>query len=57
MPEHGDYDAGSCRWYCSSWQSLKEWKDIHDYQPSDPSSETGDPSKRGKAEKPEREYD
>jgi hypothetical protein len=54
MPEHGDYDAGSRRWYCSYWQSLEEWEDIHDYEPSDPSTETCDPFKHGNAEKPEK---
>ena len=40
MPEHGDYDVGSRRWYCSYWQTSEEWEDIHDYDPSDPSKET-----------------
>ena len=42
MPEHGDYHAGSRRWYCNYWQSSKEWEDIHDYAPPDPSTETTD---------------
>lgn len=42
MPEHGDYDSGSRKWYCSYWQSLKEWEDIHDYDPSSPSTENID---------------
>lgn len=55
MPEHGDYDAGSRRWYCNYWQSSKEWEDIHDYDPSDPSTETiYDPFRGGKAEEPEK---
>jgi hypothetical protein len=39
MPEHGDYHTGLRRWYCNYWQSSKEWEDIHDYSPSDPSAE------------------
>jgi hypothetical protein len=42
MPEHGDYHAGSRKWYCNYWQSSKEWEDIHDYAPPDPSAETTD---------------
>ncbi|MGB7953248.1 MAG: hypothetical protein WCF23_04645 [Candidatus Nitrosopolaris sp.] len=42
MPEHGDYHAGSRRWYCNYWQSSKEWEDIHDYAPPDTSAETTD---------------
>lgn len=40
MPEHGDYHTGLRRWYCNYWQSSKEWEDIHDYSPSDPSAES-----------------
>ncbi len=31
MPEHGDYDPKSRKWYCSKWLSQQEWEDIHDY--------------------------
>ncbi|MFZ0220360.1 MAG: hypothetical protein WAM42_01535 [Candidatus Nitrosopolaris sp.] len=54
MSEHGDYDVGSRRWYCSYWQTSEEWEDIHDYDPSDPSRETiNDTFKGNKAEKHE----
>jgi hypothetical protein len=39
MPEHGDYDVESRRWYCSYWQTLEEWQDVHDYDPPDLSIE------------------
>jgi len=39
MPEHGDYNFQSRKWYCSSWQTSKEWEDIHDYSPPYPSAE------------------
>ena len=42
MPEHGEYHAGSRKWYCNYWQSSKEWEEIHDYAPPDPSAETSD---------------
>jgi hypothetical protein len=42
MPEHGDYDAGSRRWYCSYWQTSEEWQDIHDYDPSHSSRDIDD---------------
>jgi hypothetical protein len=42
LPEHGDYDTGLRRWYCNYWQSSKEWEDIHDYAPFDPSAKTTD---------------
>jgi hypothetical protein len=34
MPEHGDYDVESRRWYCSYWQTTEEWQEVHDYDPS-----------------------
>ena len=33
MPQHGDYDRGLKKWYCSYWMSLRQWEDIHDYSP------------------------
>jgi hypothetical protein len=51
MPEHGDYDTGLRRWYCNYWQSSKEWEDIHDYSPSDPSGATDDLSNGVTSEK------
>ena len=55
MPEHGHYETGLRRWYCNYWQSSKEWEDIHDYAPSDPSAETtDDPSNRVTREKLEK---
>jgi hypothetical protein len=44
MPEHGDYNPRSRKWYCNYWQSSEEWEDIHDYAAPDPSAElTVDP--------------
>jgi hypothetical protein len=34
MPQHGDYDQGSKRWYCECWMSLQEWNEVHHYSPS-----------------------
>ena len=53
MPEHGDYDVGSRRWYCSYWQTSEEWQDVHDYDPSYPSREINDPVKGNNTEKQE----
>ena len=33
MPEHGDYNSGSQKWYCNYSITLQEWKDLHDYMP------------------------
>lgn len=33
MPEHGDYNSASQKWYCNYWMTLQQWKDIHDYTP------------------------
>jgi hypothetical protein len=33
MPEHGNYNSDSQKWYCSYWMTLHEWKDLHDYMP------------------------
>jgi len=38
LSEHGDYDYESHKWYCSCWQTSKEWEDIHDYSPPFPST-------------------
>jgi hypothetical protein len=34
MPQHGDYDQDSKRWYCEYWMSLQEWKEVHHYSHS-----------------------
>ena len=34
MPQHGDYDQDSKRWYCEYWMSLQEWNEVHHYSPS-----------------------
>ncbi len=33
MPEHGDFDPGAKKWYCSYWMDFEEWEDVHDYSP------------------------
>ncbi len=33
MPEHGDYDSQTRKWYCGYWMDEEEWLDIHDYAP------------------------
>jgi len=53
MPEHGDCDVESRRWYCSYWQTSEEWQDVHDYDPSYPSIEINDPVKGNNTEKQE----
>ena len=35
MPQHGDYNSSTEKWYCSYWMTLREWEDIHDYAPPD----------------------
>ena len=34
LPEHGDYDDKSKKWFCSYWMSEDEWMDLHYYFPS-----------------------
>jgi hypothetical protein len=34
MPEHGEYDQDSKKWYCEYWMSLQEWSQVHYYSPS-----------------------
>jgi hypothetical protein len=34
MPEHGEFDAASSRWFCGFWMDSDEWNEIHDYSPS-----------------------
>ena len=34
MPQHGDHDQDSNRWYCEYWMSLQEWNEVHHYSPS-----------------------
>lgn len=53
MPEHGDYDVESRRWYCSYWQTSEEWQDVHDYDPSYPSREINDTVRGNNTEKQE----
>jgi tritrans,polycis-undecaprenyl-diphosphate synthase [geranylgeranyl-diphosphate specific] len=33
MPEHGNYNSDSQKWFCNYWMTLQEWKDLHDYMP------------------------
>jgi len=33
MPQHGDHDQKSAKWFCSSWVDKKEWLEIHGYSP------------------------
>jgi hypothetical protein len=33
MPQHGDFDSVSQKWYCRYWMDLNEWYDVHDYAP------------------------
>lgn len=33
MPQHGDYDQKSAKWFCSNWVDKKEWLEIHGYSP------------------------
>jgi hypothetical protein len=34
MPEHGDYDSESKRWFCTYWMTEHDWMDTHHYSPS-----------------------
>jgi hypothetical protein len=34
MPQHGEYDQDSKKWYCEYWMSLQEWNQVHYYSPS-----------------------
>lgn len=43
MPNHGDYDEITTRWYCSYWMTKEEWLDIHDYSVSEAESKYQDP--------------
>ena len=33
MPEHGDYDPESKRWFCTYWMTKDDWMDTHYYSP------------------------
>ena len=33
MPEHGEHDAQSQKWFCGYWMTQQEWEDVHDYAP------------------------
>jgi hypothetical protein len=33
MPEHGQHDLQSQKWFCGYWMTLEEWEDVHDYAP------------------------
>jgi hypothetical protein len=33
MPEHGEHDSNSDKWFCGYWMSREEWDDVHDYAP------------------------
>jgi hypothetical protein len=41
MPQHGDYDQDSKKWYCEYWMSLQEWNEVHYYSPSNTAEEEG----------------
>lgn len=34
MPEHGDFDDKTNKWFCSYWQNEQEWYEIHNYPPN-----------------------
>jgi hypothetical protein len=40
MPEHGEFDPLSQKWFCSYWMSQDEWEDVHDYAPPSSSSDS-----------------
>jgi hypothetical protein len=40
MPQHGDYEKDSNRWFCSYWMTMEEWKNIHNYAPKPDSVNT-----------------
>lgn len=33
MPEHGQHDPQSQKWFCGYWMNIEEWDDVHDYAP------------------------
>jgi hypothetical protein len=33
MPQHGDYDQETIRWFCNRWMDKKQWLEIHGYSP------------------------
>lgn len=33
MPEHGQHDAQSQKWFCGYWMCIEEWDDVHNYAP------------------------
>jgi hypothetical protein len=34
LPEHGEYDQQSKKWFCSYWMAEEEWMDLHHYFPA-----------------------
>lgn len=34
MPEHGDFDEKTNKWFCSYWQNEQEWYEVHNYLPN-----------------------
>lgn len=33
MPQHGDYDQKTLKWFCNKWIDKKQWLEIHGYSP------------------------
>jgi hypothetical protein len=31
MPEHGEFDPKTKRWFCNYWMNKQEWMDVHHY--------------------------
>lgn len=42
MPQHGDYDQKSAKWFCSIWVDKKEWLETHGYPPLATNFDTDD---------------
>lgn len=59
MPEHGEFDPQSQKWYCSYWMSQEEWEDIHDYAPPNSSGAAvfAEAEQEDEEDKGEREQD
>lgn len=33
MPQHGDYDQKTVKWFCNRWINKKQWLEFHGYSP------------------------
>lgn len=33
MPQHGDYDQKTVKWFCNRWINKKQWLELHGYSP------------------------